>query len=337
MASFPPFRSYSINEGLELQFDGCNVLSDEDDLNTYFVSEEGRSAAIELTASIKLPERIGRLKLENAILSEDEVENTYENVEPVIQITCPSTRHMIVQPLAEHEARSFSGKFLIDFEDIFQRIEIKAFLVRKTVGEKKKDFASEKGSILLRWPPVRVFLDKQPPKKGSEFKAVWKSFDDLAPDMSGTILHLYDETEETAYLNENADEGLRKILKGEPGYKQFATMILTPIAVDIREQIARSAIEQALIDGSLDGLIGNKEKCLQQMLPMLMGVKTLDDAKRDFEEKIETEEGRSEVRLEIIGEMLPKVCQHQNHILANMNRSAVSLIKMKEKEMQNDQ
>ena len=153
--------------------------------------------------------------------------------------------------------------------------------------------------------------------------------------MAKNILHIYDEEEETAYLNESADEGLRKILNGEPGYRQFATMILTPIAVDIREQIARSAIEKAINERGLDGLTGNHQKCLHQLLPDLMNRRTYEEAKDDFEEKIQNEAGRDEVRKKIIGEALPRACQHVVKILHTMNQSADSLIKIREKEVDN--
>ena len=332
MATFAPFAKHSVKEGLLLQFGGG--LAVQDDPTTFYISPENREPNLTIDITIELPEHIGRSSLERAVLHESEAGEFANKVDVVVRILCPITRFMRLVTLQESKEKIYKASETLPFSNLLGYMLISAFVVRSADGEKFEGYAANRGNILLSWPVQRVFLEQVPTKKGDQFKTTWRKFDDLAPGMEKTALHLYDKEEETAYLNENAGENLRKVLNGEPGFKQFASMILTPIAVDIREQIARSAIENALVDQSLDLLQGNEKNCLNQMLPMLMNEENLDDAKQAFEDLISSDDGQLQVRQEIIGSMLPKVCQHQARVLANMDRSADSLVKIQEKENQ---
>lgn len=180
-----------------------------------------------------------------------------------------------------------------------------------------------KGTILATWPKLFIYLDPPPDRAGDEFPTEWVPFSEIESTKKfPKAIHYVDFDENKVLINDDLPTELKNILQGKEGgpIKALREAYFSPVAVDICEQLARYALNQANGYSGIEYLEGHYARLIESICTLLTGIDNPEEAMEELNTIICEDSNRLET---IIASTLPLACQQLQNVSSNLNHHAL--------------
>jgi hypothetical protein len=315
MATIWPYRREECTDIPKLVFNPQTKV-DFDGENKIIIIDQDRNLT-EFSLSVPLLKKVSNYFGKNS-------EN--RKIDYCLVLTNKETRSRVMQKMNQ-KGSSITTQKSIKIGHLRGKVELNIYAVlANDVTLSSDSFASpaNKGTILATWPQSLIYLDSPPDRKGDEFPTEWVAFSKMESTKKyPKAIHYVDLEEPKVFINDDLPIELKNILQGnEGGYiKALREAYLSPVAVDITEQLARHALIDAQGTGGLENLEGSYSKLIETICTLLTGI---DDQQEALSELniIVTDKDTSRFN-NIIASTLPLACQQLKDVSSKLNNHAI--------------